>query len=112
MWEKEKLHVPSNFLSHIVFKRLVLQTRKNQGLFGKGLTKCHLMLVNDLTRDNTIRNPNETVQQIETRYSFNQRTQSTEKCILGTVISTNEFPLHVTRVDRHINEQFSLKKVV
>ena len=25
-------------LSHSVFKRLVLQTRKNQGLFGKGLT--------------------------------------------------------------------------
>ena len=24
--------------SHNVFKRLVLQTRKNQGLFGKGLT--------------------------------------------------------------------------
>ena len=29
----------SNFsFSHSVFKRLVLQTRKNQGLFGKGLT--------------------------------------------------------------------------
>ena len=28
----------SNFsFSHSVFKRLVLQTRKNQGLFGKGL---------------------------------------------------------------------------
>ena len=26
-------------LSHIVFKRLVLQTRKNQGLFGKGFKK-------------------------------------------------------------------------
>ena len=26
-------------LSHSVVKRLVLQTRKNQGLFGKGLTK-------------------------------------------------------------------------
>ena len=25
-------------LSHSVFKRLMLQTRKNQGLFGKGLT--------------------------------------------------------------------------
>ena len=32
------LFVTSNFsFSHIVFKRLVLQTRKNQGLFGKGL---------------------------------------------------------------------------
>ena len=34
----EKLLVTSNFsFSHSVFKRLVLQTRKNQGLFGKGL---------------------------------------------------------------------------
>ena len=36
--EKEKLFVTSNFsFSHSVFERLVLQTRKNQGLFGKGL---------------------------------------------------------------------------
>ena len=36
--EKEKLLVPRHFsFSHSVFKRLVLQTRKNQGLFGKGL---------------------------------------------------------------------------
>ena len=39
MWEKEKLLVTSNFtFFHSVFKRLLLQTRKNQGLFGKGLT--------------------------------------------------------------------------
>ena len=38
LWEKEKLLVTSNFsFSHSVFKRLVLQTHKNQGLFGKGL---------------------------------------------------------------------------
>ena len=38
LWEKEKLLVTSNFsFSCSVFKRLVLQTRKNQGLFGKGL---------------------------------------------------------------------------
>ena len=31
----------SNFsFSHSVFKRLILQTRKNQGLFGKGLNTC------------------------------------------------------------------------
>ena len=36
--EKEKLLVTSNFsYSHSVFKRLVLKTGKNQGLFGKGL---------------------------------------------------------------------------
>ena len=29
--------------SHSVFKRLVLQTGKNQGLFGKGLTHYHTM---------------------------------------------------------------------
>ena len=38
LWEKEKLLVTSNFsFFHSVFKRLVLQTRENQGLFGKGL---------------------------------------------------------------------------
>ena len=37
---KDKLLVMSNFsFSHSVFKGLVLQTRKNQGLFGKGLGK-------------------------------------------------------------------------
>ena len=37
---KEKLLVMSNFsFSHSVFKGLALQTRKNQGLFGKGLRK-------------------------------------------------------------------------
>ena len=35
-WEKEKLLITSNFsFSHTVFKRLVVQTRKNLGLFGK-----------------------------------------------------------------------------
>ena len=42
-WEKEELLVTSNFsFSHSVFKRLVLQTRKNQGLFGKGLRGIEL----------------------------------------------------------------------
>ena len=36
--EKEKLLVSSNFsFSHSVFQRFVLQTLRNQGLFGKGL---------------------------------------------------------------------------
>ena len=39
LWEKEKLLVTSNFSFYrSVFKRRVLQTLKNQGLFGKGLT--------------------------------------------------------------------------
>ena len=38
MWEKEKLLFESNFsFSHSVFKIPVLQNRKNQGLFWKGL---------------------------------------------------------------------------
>ena len=41
LWEKEKMLVMSNFtFSHSVFKRLILQTRKNQGLFGIGLNYC------------------------------------------------------------------------
>ena len=37
--KEEKLRVTSNFsFSHSDFKRCVLQTHKNQGLFGKGLT--------------------------------------------------------------------------
>ena len=39
LWEKAKLPIRSNFsFSLSVFKRFVLQTRKNQGLFGKGLS--------------------------------------------------------------------------
>ena len=43
LWEQEKLLVTSNFsFSHSVFERFALQTRKNQGLFGKGL-KANLL---------------------------------------------------------------------
>ena len=43
--EKVKLLITSNFtFSHSVFIRLVLQRRKNQGLFGKGLTLYHTIL--------------------------------------------------------------------
>ena len=36
-WEKEKLLITSNFsFFHSVFKRLVLQTGENKGLFGRG----------------------------------------------------------------------------
>ena len=46
LWAKEKLLVTSNFsFSHSVFERLVLQTRKNQGLFGKGLKHCGMRRV-------------------------------------------------------------------
>ena len=38
LFEKEKLLVTLNFsFSHLAFKRLVQQTHKNQGFFGKGL---------------------------------------------------------------------------
>ena len=40
--EKEKLLVTSNFFFSLsVFKRLVLQTLKTHGLFGKGLREHH-----------------------------------------------------------------------
>ena len=40
LWEKEKLLVMHNFsFSHSLSKRLVLQTRENQGLFGKGIKR-------------------------------------------------------------------------
>ena len=43
LWEKEKLLVTSYFsFSHSVFKRYVLETLKNQGLFGKELTRGFL----------------------------------------------------------------------
>ena len=39
LWEREKWLVASNFsFSHSVFKWLVQQTWKNQGLFGKGIS--------------------------------------------------------------------------
>ena len=45
MWEKDKLLVTSNLsFSHSVFKRLALQTRKNQGLFGKELSQSEVVL--------------------------------------------------------------------
>ena len=44
-WEKEKLLITSNFFfSHSVFRRLVLWTCKNQGLFGKGLTCVFIIM--------------------------------------------------------------------
>ena len=48
LWEKEKLLVTSNFsFSLSVFKRLVLQTRKNQDLFGKGLKIFFYMIAKE-----------------------------------------------------------------
>ena len=43
-WEREKLLMTSNFsFSNSVFKRLLLQAGKNQGLFGRGLkVTCYL----------------------------------------------------------------------
>ena len=43
----------SNFsFSHSVFKRLVLQSRKNQGLFGKGLTLYHHIILSLIDAEN------------------------------------------------------------
>ena len=48
LWEKEKLLVKSNFsFSPSFFKRLMLQTSTNKGLFGevnpKTLSKCQIL---------------------------------------------------------------------
>ena len=44
--EMEKLLITSNFFfSHSVFKRLVLQTHKNQGLLGKELNTLVLYVI-------------------------------------------------------------------
>ena len=52
LWKKEKLLVRSNFsFSHSVFKRLVMQTRKNQGLFGKGIYFQFFVLVFKVSSD-------------------------------------------------------------
>ena len=46
LWKKEKLLVMSNFsFSCSDFKRLVLQTRKTQGLCGKGLRALPVILI-------------------------------------------------------------------
>ena len=48
---KEKLLVTSNFsFSHSVFKIFVLETRNNQGLFGKGLSFSFLFSSNEKSR--------------------------------------------------------------
>ena len=62
LWEKEKLFVTRNFsFSRSVFKRLLLQTHKNQGLFGKGL-KClwsiTVPFTNSSVQDQTVLNVN------------------------------------------------------
>ena len=45
--EKEKLLITSNFsFSNSVFKRPFLQTRENQGLFGKGLSNSYVTFPN------------------------------------------------------------------
>ena len=56
LWEKEKLLTMSNFsFSHSVFKRLVLLTRKSQGLFGKGLNRIrvNMSLTGDTEQENS-----------------------------------------------------------
>ena len=53
LWEKEKLLIMSNFSFYLsISKRLVLQTRKNQGLFGKGLNREAAMLEGVVIRNN------------------------------------------------------------
>ena len=62
LWEKKKLLVTSNFsFSHVVFTRLLLQTRKNQDLFWKGLnwhlTKVACIMVSRIEYAFEIKSP-------------------------------------------------------
>ena len=55
-WEKEKLLVTSNFSFSIsVFKKLVLQTHKNHGLFGNGLGKCSVYVQITFTKQEELK---------------------------------------------------------
>ena len=55
LWDKEKLHVISTFsFSHSVFKRLTLQTHKNQGLFENGSTILASTPFNSLPNDKNL----------------------------------------------------------
>ena len=48
LWRKEKLLVTNNFsFSLSVFKRLLVKTRKNQGLFGKRLNNICILSKNE-----------------------------------------------------------------
>ena len=63
--EKEKLLVTSNFsFSDSVFKRLVLQTRKNQGLFGRGIDQVSVLASLHNTQDVFGTSPNNYSQRI------------------------------------------------
>ena len=75
LWEKEKLLVASNFsFSHSVFKRPVLQTRKNQGLFGKGL--------NGYQKDKKKRAPQNTAALLDFHFSVKTfKSKRGKKCI-------------------------------
>ena len=55
-WEREKLLITSNFsISRCVFKRLVLQTSKNQGLFNPFPNKPLILCVCSKPFENTVR---------------------------------------------------------
>ena len=75
MREKEKLLVTSNFsFSHSVFKRLVQQTRKNQGLFGKGLKRAQVKTCKGISRQTiqpNLRRPHSTPNTAETNTKEN-----------------------------------------
>ena len=73
LWEKEKLLVTSNFsFSHSVFKGLVLQTRKTQGLFGRGL-KSQKWLTRKMFVYKIQVNPIHTILKYDDYYEFMDR---------------------------------------
>ena len=90
--KKEKLLVTSNFsFSHSVFKRLVLQTRKNKGLFGKGLTLYRIIATFNTTGElvkpcpkQQILNSSKLRQSADDNFEFDEKSRKFSKRVENT----------------------------
>ena len=95
LWEEEKLLVTNNFsFSHSVFKRLLLQTCKHQGLFGKGLT-CIFPFSDHIFKTNE----NKFIFSSADAFNLDQSILSFGIEKIRTVIMKNKFPLN----EMHVN---------
>ena len=97
---KEKSLFTSNFFfSHCVFKSLVLQTRKNQGLFGKGLSiffysKLHIKVIK--TKDCTVKGHEELGHKYNKR---NKKINLVHDDINEKIITRKNFVICILRKD-------------
>ena len=104
LWEKEKLLVMSNFsFSRSVFKRPVLQTRKNQGLFGKGLSvHIHRNRTEPTNRHVTANNRHAKDHKLKFK---SQQTESLGRIVLGFVKQL------INRGKKNVSTQDSLQRL-